>query len=118
MKLLLSYNIMFLIEHMLMLVPLAALKWEIDERNARMAGVFPLVAEEQLSTFIVNVLLFSGLASFLMLPIVSLALAYLYFKHKHPWSRVLVASLAQISEQHGMESGIELGGMGPSNQSF
>ena len=115
-KLLLSYNVLFLIEHMIMLVPLAVLKWEIDQRNARMAGDFPLVAEEQTSTFMVNALFFSGLVCFLMLPIVSLALAYLYFIQKHPWSRVLVASLAEQNEHQEGESGIEMAEMRPSNQ--
>ena len=50
---------------------------------------------EQYSAWVVNTLLFSGLAIFISLPLISIAIAYFYYDSKHPWSSFLNESWSE-----------------------
>ena len=85
----LAYNILLLIEHLVLLMPIMVLKLAIDKRNDNLAQYFPQTVDEELSTLRVNSLFYGGLAGFTILPIISCGLAYAYFTRKHAWSRIL-----------------------------
>ena len=88
-RLLLAYNILLFFEHVIMLVPMVVLKIALDERNALLEKDFPPIGDELLSTKITNCLICSGFAVFMILPVISYLLSYLYFIKWHAWSRVL-----------------------------
>ena len=92
-KLLYAYNVLFFLEHLILMIPLMVLKVSIDERNDLLMKDFPPNADEQLSTEITSKLLTYGILGFTALPFVSFGLAYLYFKHGHAWSRILKANI-------------------------
>ena len=75
-----------------MLIPLANLRVTIQMRNNFLGSEFPLIPEEKQSTIVVNWLLFTGLAGFVVQSISSLILFYVYVKKGHPWSRILNVS--------------------------
>ena len=89
MKLFAAYNLLFFLEHLILMVPLITLKVSIDERNSLLMRDFPPNADEELSTQITSSLLIYGLLEFASLPFVSFALVYLYFTRGHAWSRIL-----------------------------
>ena len=72
-----------------MLIPLANLKVTIQMRNDFLGSEFPLVLEEQQSTLVVNWLLYTGLAGFVIQSISSLILVHVYVKKGHAWSKIL-----------------------------
>ena len=86
---LLTLQILVLFEHMIMLVPLLALRSAIQKRNAHLESNFLLLEDEKHSTNMVNYLLLSGFVGFPVLSAISLLLAYVYFVKWHAWSRKL-----------------------------
>lgn len=95
-RLQICFHFILFFEHLLMLVPLIALKIAIEGRNTYLAeNNFTLSEGEEYSTWVVNTLLFSGIATFIALPLTTLGLAYLYFAKKHPWSRFLKDSWSE-----------------------
>ena len=91
--LLLALHALMLFEHMIMLVPLLALRLAIDRRNTHLATNFPVLDDEKYSTNVVNYLILSGLVGFPVLSATSLLLAYIYFVKWHPWSRQLTRKI-------------------------
>ena len=87
--LLIAFNVILIIEHFALMVPMIMLKLAIDERNADIAQDFLLTTDEKRSTDMVNFLLFFGIGGFTLLPFVSLLLAFAYNKKGHAWSRIL-----------------------------
>ena len=88
-RLLIAFNVLFLIEHLLLMVPLMVLKGAINRRNALLSIDFPPTSDEVFSTERVDSLLFFGIFGFAVLPLLSLLLAYIYFRKLHLWSRIL-----------------------------
>ncbi len=82
---------LYAIEHVVSCIPLYLLKHLIDLRAEAMSGEgFPLLPEEAQSIWLINAMLLSIVtASCLIMPVLQLILALLYFKHGHAWSRVL-----------------------------
>ena len=72
-----------------MLIPLATLRVTIQMRNDYLGSIFPLLPEEEHSTAVVNWLLFTGIVGFVTQSVLSLALAHIYIKKGHAWSRIL-----------------------------
>ena len=109
-RLLVAFNVLIFVEHLLLMVPLVVLKVAIDERNELLSKDFPQNSDEVLSTDRVNLLLHLGLCGFTALPLVSLLLAYIYFRKWHMWSRVLNSSVqsnifsAQPSAEYSAET--------------
>ena len=99
-KLLIAFNLLLLVEHILLMVPLMVLKGAIDKRNTLLSKDFPLTSDELYSTQRVNLILFCGVLGFVLLPIVSLLLAYIYFRKFHLWSRIL-SSHVQMPQLRG-----------------
>ena len=87
--LLLSLQGLMLFEHVVMLVPLLALRSAIQKRNTDLVSNFSLLEDEKYSTDIVNYLLLSGFVGFPLLSATSLLLAYVYFVKWHAWTRKL-----------------------------
>ncbi len=79
------------LENSLMCAPLVILKGIVERRvDILESALFPLLPEEERSVLIVNSLLYCGIGSFLLVvPIVQLSLANLYFRHGHAWSDML-----------------------------
>ena len=88
-RVLVAYNILLFLEHILLMIPIMTLKFAIDQRNSFLMKDFPPNADEQLSTDIITSLIIYGLLGFSVLPFISFTLAYLYFKWGHAWSRIL-----------------------------
>ena len=90
MNLMTAYTVLYFIQSIVMLLPIFLLKIHIDERNNLLGG-FPLelLLEERESTRVVNNLFYSGLATFLVMPLFQLMLLHTYFKRAHAWSRIL-----------------------------
>ena len=88
-RLLIAFNILLFIEHLLLMVPLMVLKGAIDQRNALLSKDFPPTSDELISTGRVDLLLFCGTLAFVVLPFLSLLLAYTYFRKWHLWSGIL-----------------------------
>ena len=82
---------LFALEHIALCIPIAILKYVLMARAASMEAMyFPALPEEQMSLAIVDGLLFSAIGIYcLLLPLTQFALALLYFKYGHAWSRVL-----------------------------
>ena len=80
---------LFMVENILLLIPMIWLKFDIDRRNAVLeASVFKPVPDEDLSTQRVNILLTLGLVVTFVSPLLQAALAYAYVKFGHSWKRV------------------------------
>ena len=89
-KLYAKFQVLFLIEHMMSLIPIICLKIAVDKRNAKLEeGPFKLVPDEELSTYVVNCLLVLGVVMPVITALIQASLAYLYFMYGHPWARVL-----------------------------
>ena len=88
-RLLVAFNVLLLLEHLLLMAPLMVLKGAIDERNALLRRDFPPTSDEAISTERVDSLLFCGVVGFAALPLLSLSLAYVYFRKWHLWSGIL-----------------------------
>ena len=80
---------LLLLENLVMLAPLLALRAAIEKRNAHLASDFPLLEDEQHSTAVVNCLLISGFVGLPLISAASLFLAYIYYVKWHAWSRIL-----------------------------
>ena len=89
MLLLVAYNVLLLMEHLLLLAPLIKLREAIATRNNFLMRDFPATADERMSTHMVTMLLSVAVASFIVLPFATFGLAYVYFKKWHAWSRIL-----------------------------
>ena len=88
-----AFHVLSLIEHFVLMVPIMKLKLAIDERNAHLAGDFPLTSDEERSTEVVNFLFYFGICGFALLPLVSLLFVFAYNKKGHAWSRILQSQL-------------------------
>ena len=88
-KLYAKFQALFIIEHLLFLIPMIWLKIDVERRNAVLeGGTFKPVPEEILSTRMVNLLLILGLVVTFAAPLLQAGLAYAYIRYGHPWSRV------------------------------
>ena len=74
-RLLVAFNFLIFVEHLLLMVPLVVLKVAIDDRNEKLSKDFPQNSDEILSTERVNLLLYLGLCGFTALPLISLLAA-------------------------------------------
>ncbi len=87
----LCYVALFVFESAILSWPIIMLKIFIINQKADMeAAFFPQLPEEDISERNVNVILLVYLPLFLfVLPITQIILAYAYFKHLHPWARII-----------------------------
>ena len=84
-----KFQALFVVEHLLLLIPMIWLKIDVERRNAVLNGsIFKVVPDEKLSTYKVNVLLALGFLVTFLAPLLQAGLAYAYFQFGHPWSRV------------------------------
>ena len=83
-----AFNLILLIQNIILLVPMMKLKLAIDARNGFLENDFPPNADEQFSTQMVDSLLFYSLGGFAILPVISCLLTWLYFRKYHAWSRL------------------------------
>ena len=90
-KLMLAFHLLHLLEHIILLVPLMALKTAIEGRNRNLEdNFFPPTADEKYSTQVVDSVLFWSISGFPLVTISSIFLLYMYFTKAHPWSRILI----------------------------
>ncbi len=77
-------------EHCVFCLPMAYLKFIASQRVDRLLeDDFPLLAEEEYSLFVIDLLLFGSLAAFtICIPGLQLILVYVYFWYGHPWSEL------------------------------
>ena len=95
-KLMFAFHLLHLIEHIILLMPLMALKRDIDNRNSYlMHSFFHPTADENYSTQVVHSVLFCSIAGFPLITISSIFLLYLYFTKAHPWSRILIKKVKE-----------------------
>ncbi len=89
-----AFVALFALEHLLLCLPLLLLKFSLAKRSQSMLSVpLPLLPEEEASVALVDGLLLGSVLLFaLILPLFQLALALIYFRFGHAWSRVLNAS--------------------------
>jgi len=93
-QLYLWYQAMFVAEHLLLCIPIIKLRFNIASRNADLAEAgLQLMAEERQSMQTVNWLVAVGLLGAVLLPLLQMLLAALYFKVGSPWSTVLNAKV-------------------------
>ena len=88
-KLHVKFQALFIFEHLIFLVPMIWLKVDIERRNAVLKNsIFDPLLDEELSTYMVNLLLSFGFAVTFTAPLLQAGLAYAYIRYGHPWSRV------------------------------
>jgi hypothetical protein len=88
-----------IIEHIILCVPLMILKSTIGDRNEQLKESFPPLNDELHSTYIVNVLIGSGIAVAVSIPPIQYGLFHLYLTKGHPWSRIHNAKLCSEGRQ-------------------
>ena len=89
-----KFQLLFMVEHSLLLMPMIWLRVCIQRRSAFLeTGPFKEVSTELLSTYNVNLLLIIGGVATISVPLLQAALAYAYFRFGHPWARVLRAQV-------------------------
>ena len=93
--LLLGYNILFFLEHMVLFVPMVLLKIAIVQRNQLLERDFPLTEDELHSTQVVDSHFFSACVLFFVSPFLCYFLSYIYWRKKHAWSRILDSAILQ-----------------------
>ena len=87
--LMIALHLLNVIEHFLLLMPLMALKTAIDQRNRVLEVHFPPTEDEQYSTRVVDLILFSAIGGYPLVTLCSMYLAQSYFVRGHAWSRIL-----------------------------
>ena len=93
-KLFSMFQVLFMVEHTLLLIPMIWLRVCIKKRSAFLEeGPFKEVPDELLSTNNVNILLTIGVVATFGAPLLQAALAYAYFRFGHPWARILKAEV-------------------------
>jgi hypothetical protein len=75
------------------------LKSTIGDRNEQLKESFPPLNDELHSTYIVNVLIGSGIAVAVSIPPIQYGLFHLYLTKGHPWSRIHNAKLCSEGRQ-------------------
>ena len=87
----LLYDLWYIFEPLVLLVPLIVEIAKVSERAARMeASMLPLLPQETISIFVMDCLLYGSIAFYvLVLPLLKWMLVRLYFKYGHPLSPIL-----------------------------
>ena len=89
-KLYFKFQGLFIFESYVALVPMLLLKAAVDNRGSILnESVFKPLPDEDLSTYMVNLLLILGFSVPILSSMLQTALAYAYFKYGHPWAKVL-----------------------------
>jgi hypothetical protein len=103
-KFLISHIVMHSFEHSVLCIPLILFQTSISERNEQLVKFFPPLDDEKYSTYMVNVLIGTGLAVAVVLPPIQYGLSRVYFTKGHPWSGLLNYKLysEDLDESHGM----------------
>ncbi len=109
-----KFLVLFAFEHVLLLVPLALLWYEIESRNRTVRrGLGSILADESHVTALVSAFLFGGAAlALVLLPTAQMLLARAYFLYGHPWARILRRELdeeARTRTRTGSERVLEAG---------
>jgi hypothetical protein len=99
-KFLICNIMMHFVQHIIFCIPLIMQKISISARNTELTSYFVMPLKNELySTYIVDVLLTTGIAVAFVLPPIQYSLAHLYFVKGHPWSRVLNAKINPVQPQ-------------------
>ena len=89
-KLFAKFQLLFFIEHALMMIPIVWLKLAVDKRHTELEqSVFKPIPAEVLSKQRVDLLLGLGIAVPIVGSLLQAGIAYAYFRFGHPWTRVL-----------------------------
>ena len=84
-----ALHMLHLLEHIVLLTPLIALKVALDHRNRILAVKFSPTEDEQYSCQVVDTILFWAIFGFPFVTLCTMCLALTYFTKGHAWSRLL-----------------------------
>ena len=87
--LLIAYNLLTFLEHVVLMAPIAGLNIALERRNSLLSPDYPPIPEEIFSNQMTKYLIGIGFSVFAILPCISLQLSHLYFTKWHAWSRIL-----------------------------